>query len=263
MWNNKKVIISMTSYPKRIMNVGICIFYALQQSIKPDEIHLWLAETEFPNKEKSLPDDLQCIIEEHPQVFLHWLSNNTYCFKRYEIFRNKNNFYCFFFDDDVHYKNNLIESTLKLSDTYKDCIINYTNYGLVYYDGKHQLYKTPAYNYPTPNNRFCGQCMIPSWIYPQEMFTKENLDFRDKYCCICDETWLTQFIVKNKINVFNNNLPWGNELNSYNCNKIGIVSQVNTLDKDGLNFRDRCLMKIFEVFPDNKKYYEEHFNYGK
>ena len=262
MWNNKKVIISMTSYPKRITNVAYCIFNALKQTAKPDEIHLWLSKTEFPNLEKDLPEDLQAVIE-HPLVKLHWTDTNTFCFKRHEIFRNNEDFYCFFFDDDVRYKDDLMESTLKLSDNFPNCIINYTQYGLVYYKGLHQEYKVPGYNYPTPNNRFCGQCMIPSWIYPKEMFEEKNLIFRDTYCAICDETWLTQFIIKNKIPVYNNIYPWGGELNSYNCNKIGIVSQVNTLDKDGLNFRDRCLIKIFEFFPENKRYYEDNFNYGK
>lgn len=264
MWNNKKVVVSMTSYPKRIMNVGKCVFYLTQQTIKPDEIHLWLAKTEFERLEKSLPKDLQVLINAGA-IIVHWLDENTYCFKRHEIFNlNKEQFYCFFIDDDVKYQNNLIESTLKLSDKVPNTIINYTNYGRIHYVGKHQCSSADtekAFDIPTPNNRWCGQSMIPSWIYPMEFFEDKWVNLRKEICPVCDETWMTQFFIKDNIKVFNNNLPWGHELNPVNCNKIGIIQQVKQLDKDGLNFRDRCLIEIFKYFPENEKYYREHFNY--
>ena len=233
-----------------------------QQTIIPDEIHLWLASSEFINKERDLPHDLQLMLT-RPSVHIHW-TDNTYCFKRhniFNIFQNKN-MYCFMIDDDVCYNNNLIESTLKLSDKYPNAIINYTEYGQIYYTGKHQSHKFPSYTTPTPNNRWCGQSMIPSWIYPMDTFNMNYIKLRDKYCPVCDETWLTQFFIKHNIGIVNNHLPWGKELNSYNCNTIGLVSKVNQLDANGLNFRDRCLIDIFEhVFPENKQYYMKYFNY--
>ena len=64
MIDNERIIVSMTSYPKRITNVSKSIFYLLnKQTVKPDEIHLWLSTEEFPNKEKDLPDDLQKLLE--------------------------------------------------------------------------------------------------------------------------------------------------------------------------------------------------------
>ena len=66
----------MTSYPGRIKNVGIAIFLLLeQQTLPPDEVHLWLAAPQFPNKEADLPEDLQKVIK-HPKVKLHWLPEN-------------------------------------------------------------------------------------------------------------------------------------------------------------------------------------------
>jgi hypothetical protein len=55
--------------------------------------------------------------------------------------------------------------------------------------------------------------------------------------------------------------PWGKELNHYNCNSIGIVSKVHNLDNNGLNFRDRQLIKLFQHFPDNKKMCIERCGY--
>lgn len=255
----------MTSYPKRITNVAYSIFLILnKQTVLPDSVHLWLAKSEFPNGVSELPHDLQLILK-HPQVELHWTETNTYCFKRHGIFDNSstNRFYCFMIDDDVQYSSNMIESTLKISDMYPNAVVNYTDYGQVYYKGYHQCHCYPAYNYPTPNNRWCGQSMIPSWIYPREVFQSTYIALRDKYCPVCDETWMTQFFIKNNIGVINNSLPWGRELNHQNCNAIGIIKKVGELDCNGLNFRDRCLINIFNhVFPDHRLYYAKHFNYG-
>lgn len=54
-----KLIVSLTSYPKRINVVPLVIDSLLRQSLKPDMVILWLAEEEFPQKEHSLPKRLR------------------------------------------------------------------------------------------------------------------------------------------------------------------------------------------------------------
>ena len=49
------LIISLTSYPERIEFVHLAIKSLLNQAILPSKIILWLAESEFPNREKNLP----------------------------------------------------------------------------------------------------------------------------------------------------------------------------------------------------------------
>ena len=53
-----KIIVSLTTFPKRIKTVHITIEQLLTQSVKPDKLILWLAEEQFPNKENDLPEDL-------------------------------------------------------------------------------------------------------------------------------------------------------------------------------------------------------------
>ena len=45
-----KIIASLTSYPARINVVPYVIASLLNQTVKPDKIILWLAETQFPDK---------------------------------------------------------------------------------------------------------------------------------------------------------------------------------------------------------------------
>lgn len=55
---NPKLIVSLTSFPGRINVVEQTIDSILRQSLKPDYVILWLAESQFPTKERSLPRSL-------------------------------------------------------------------------------------------------------------------------------------------------------------------------------------------------------------
>lgn len=52
------LIVSLTTYPKRISGIHFVIETLLMQSVKPDMVILWLAPEQFPNKEADLPENL-------------------------------------------------------------------------------------------------------------------------------------------------------------------------------------------------------------
>ena len=52
---NQKIIVSLTTYPKRIGTIWLTIETLMRQRVKPDEIILWLAQSQFPNGLKDLP----------------------------------------------------------------------------------------------------------------------------------------------------------------------------------------------------------------
>lgn len=54
----QKIIVSLTTYPKRIGTIWLTIETLLRQSMKPDEVILWLADTQFPNGLADLPEKL-------------------------------------------------------------------------------------------------------------------------------------------------------------------------------------------------------------
>ena len=54
----QKIIVSLTTYPKRIGTIWLTIETLLRQNTKPDEVILWLAESQFPNKTGDLPENL-------------------------------------------------------------------------------------------------------------------------------------------------------------------------------------------------------------
>ena len=55
---NPKVIVSLTSYPKRITDIQYTLFSIFNQTFKPDKIVLWLTEEEIPNREMDIPNHI-------------------------------------------------------------------------------------------------------------------------------------------------------------------------------------------------------------
>ena len=119
--NNKKIIISLTSWPKRISNVATVINSLLNQEIKPDLIELNLCILEFPNKEKNLPNDLKLLLKKNKNIEINWVQKNTGVFKKIiptiEKFFGMN-YYLLSVDDDWIYKKTYIKTMIFFIEKY-------------------------------------------------------------------------------------------------------------------------------------------------
>ena len=78
----KKIIISMTSWPKRISNLVPVINSLLNQTIEPDLIELNLCILEFPNKEKNFPEELKKMINEKKKIEINWVQKKYIYFQK-------------------------------------------------------------------------------------------------------------------------------------------------------------------------------------
>ena len=70
------IIVSMTSWPKRICNVAAVVKSLLNQEVKPDIIQINLSEDEFKNKELDLPEDFRNILSESENLEIEWVKGN-------------------------------------------------------------------------------------------------------------------------------------------------------------------------------------------
>lgn len=261
-----KIIISMTSYPGRINNIGLSIYFLLtQQTLPPDEIHLWLSEEEFKNKLDSLPDDLRIICTKHKKVKLHWLQKNTYVHKRHEIFKYINDDCCvFFIDDDVRYNDNLIKTVMDQHEKNPNCIICYNNYSIHSYKGKRIEYKNSTLG-PGPHVnkvRWCGQSMIPSKLYPKEILSDEYQDIRNNASPISDECWFQPWVVYNDIPIYYFNFGWGTDIDKKTGKNTGICSFSHKKDANGFEKRDIWLNNVLYAVPKLLHKYQLIFNYS-
>lgn len=101
------LIVSLTSFPARIEYVHIPIESMLMQSVKPDMIILWLAETQFPNKEKDLPQELLNLTQYG--LSIEWCDDIRSYKKLVPTIEKYPEAAVITIDDDLYYSHRLIE----------------------------------------------------------------------------------------------------------------------------------------------------------
>ena len=123
---NIPIIVSMTSWKKRITNVKYVVSSILQGTYKPDKIILNLSTDEF--QDKHIPIDLK-LLEKYTIFEINWVKENTKAFKKIiptmELYPDS---IIISIDDDIIYPRLFIETIL---DSYKkqnkDIITLYRN----------------------------------------------------------------------------------------------------------------------------------------
>ena len=107
-----KVMVSLTSFPFRIRTVHKVIASIFLQSRVPDKIILWLAESQFPNKEKDLPTELLEYVSFGLEI--KWVNDDLKSHKKYfyAIKEYPENI-IITIDDDLIYYPDMIEKLLK------------------------------------------------------------------------------------------------------------------------------------------------------
>jgi hypothetical protein len=112
------VVVSFTSWPKRINFAADVVRRMRAQTHRPTRIILTLAAEEFPNKENDLPKELTSKIA--PDFEIRWTDKNTYTFKKLlPIIEAQNDDLFLIIDDDVIYPTNFIESMLDGVDMFR------------------------------------------------------------------------------------------------------------------------------------------------
>ena len=143
----KKIIISLTSWPKRIFNVATVINSLLNQEIIPDLIELNLCILEFPNKENSLPNDLQFLIKNNKQVEINWVQKNTGVFKKIIPTIKKfygMNYYLLSVDDDWIYTKKYIKTMIYYIEKYNSDSFCLSKSKVI---GNRMIYKSNSFDY--------------------------------------------------------------------------------------------------------------------
>ena len=123
MIDGKRIIVSMTSWKKRIGNVPKVVFSLSKNSIKPDLIVCNLSLEEFPDKK--IPEDLQ-VLADAGIVEIYWEEKNTTVFKKFiptiKRFYGED-YFLFTVDDDELYSTEYIKVGIDALKTNKAAVI--------------------------------------------------------------------------------------------------------------------------------------------
>lgn len=145
MKNNKRIIVSMTSWEKRIENVKTVISTILKQTVEPDLVELNLSLAEFPNKNEDLPLELQQFILNNKKIEINWCEGNDNVFKKIIPTLKKfygETYYLISIDDDMVYGEKFIEENIKEIDERDVDAFNFSK--SVFY-GNREIYISTAF----------------------------------------------------------------------------------------------------------------------
>ncbi len=116
---DKKVIISLTSFPGRIQDVWIVVECLFRQTYKADKIILWLSKIQFEDIE--LPESL--LNQQKRGLEIRFVEDDLKSHKKYIYALNEfKNDYVITVDDDLYYDNRLIENLIQLKKKYPNSL---------------------------------------------------------------------------------------------------------------------------------------------
>ena len=107
--NNKretKIIVSLTTFPVRIETVYKTVSTRLTQTLKPDEVILWLADSQFPDKK--LPENLTKL--QQYGLTINWCEDLRSYKKLIPALQQYPNDIIITVDDDLYYAEDTIET---------------------------------------------------------------------------------------------------------------------------------------------------------
>lgn len=204
-----KVIVSLTSYPKRINTVSQTIQTMLEQTEQPDEIILWLASSEFPNLENDLPADLLQLLSE--KVKIKWTKNLKSYKKLIPALIEYPDDIIITIDDDLLFDKHIIERLLNGYRKQPHCIQCHRITALEYH-GIDDIELTPdalkVYPVPTYLHKLSGGA---GCLYPPHSLHPDVLreDLFMSLAPTSDDIWFWLMGALNgyKVNVVDNNIP--------------------------------------------------------
>ena len=226
---NPQIIVSLTSYPRRFNEIELCIKSLCLQKVKPNKIILWLGNDSCEKDVQNLKDKYQKY-----GVTVRWdKERNLFSHKKYYYAMQEFlNDIIILADDDLIYPYDWIESLLRISREYPNCICARRVHNITWKNDKT----------PERYSKWIGEAkiLIPSHnllattgagtLFPPNCFSSEcfNIDVFMNFAKSADDIWLKIMAVKNGRKVVwvpNNmvmpttvNLNQKEELSNLNCN---------------------------------------------
>lgn len=120
--NNQMIIVSLTSFPKRINRLWLVVESILRQTKKADMIILWLSISQFPNRDQSLPQHL--VNMRKRGLDIRYIEEDIRSHKKYYyVFQQYPNDHIITIDDDIFYRSTMIEDLWNYHLKYPNSII--------------------------------------------------------------------------------------------------------------------------------------------
>ena len=196
MFESKEVIVSLTSWPKRIGMLGTTLDALLAQTAKPDRIIVWLAKDEFGRFANSkIPKDIRAYRSKG--VEFRWTPKSYTVHNKYQwTMREFPDAICITVDDDIVYLPTLVEDLLTSHGKHPGCVVAARTHIIkVGEDGQiapyadwtleqHELEYVPLFCLHATG---VGGVLYPPHIFDEVLFDLERIE---RLCLRADDLWL-------------------------------------------------------------------------
>lgn len=195
------LIVSLTSYSKRLPSIHLVIRSILHQSLQPEKIILYLDSN---TKESDIPNKLKKLTKYNFEIKTGYQNLKPHTKYFYAMKENPNS-EIITIDDDLIYDNKLIEDLYSNYQKYPNCIIARRVHLMTKSGDKINSYNNWKWEYTgelQPSHSLIatgvGGVLYPHSILPDETFDIENIQ---KYCLNTDDIWLKFMEIKNDVKI--------------------------------------------------------------
>ena len=249
---DERIIVSLTSFPERMRDIHFCLYSLLTQNLKPDEVVLWLANEQFPNKEKDVPESVLKL--KGNGLTIRWCKDIKSYKKLIFILKENQNDIIVTADDDIYYPKDWLE---KMWNTYLDHphtiissrtrfiardsdnkILDYSNWDFC--DGTN---KSSFLNFPTG----AGGIMYFPGALSEKVFDEDAFM---RLCPTADDIWFWAMAVLNhtKITCIDGQYDCLNYVNV--ARETGAINNFTLWNFNKTGKNDAQLKNVLDEFPD-------------
>ena len=211
---DKRVVVSLTTSPKRIEQIKPVIDCMMNQTKKPDLIYLNLPKV-FLRNNTIFKSELPEFITSNKLVKVNFCDDIGPATKIIPTVYNETDdeTYILSIDDDIYYPPYIIESYLYYSDIFPDSIISGRSY--MYNNSPEQLKIYNKMKEKIPEFKGFLSDLLEGFsgvLYQRKFFTMPFLSDFYKYlyvnsCKFGDDFYLSNFFKKNRVNIVSLNIP--------------------------------------------------------
>lgn len=205
---NPRIVVSMTSFPARIGAVGSVIDQMLLQTVKPDEVVLWLSKEQFPEREKELPENL--LEYKKYGVKIEWCDGDIKAYKKFiPALKKYPDDLIIIIDDDLIYPIDLVEKLYEAHKQFPESIIASRVHEIgIDENGKIAKYRKwkkqiGQDTYKVRDDWFFtggAGTLLPPHVFGAEIFNEETIL---ELCPWADDIWLNIHAAMNHVPIVN------------------------------------------------------------
>ena len=252
---NYQLIVSLTSFPKRIKEIHLCIKTLLNQTYKPDAVILWLAEEQFPRKEADLPKKLLKLRKNG--LTIRWCNDIRSYKKLIPAIKEYPEAIIITTDDDVYYKKDWLQGLLGAHHQNPNDVCCYRGAKIGFKND--EFFREPV----TPGSCYeiatylHQQTGVGGVLYPPHCLVDEVLN-EDVFMDIAktnDDLWFWLMGVLNGTKV---RMIGGNNFKLYYIGETQLYS-LTSINDHGEQLYYQQLKAIFERYPKTLALLKEEF----